>query len=165
MTDSCPHTFTQKDFIGRIGFAPSRVAVALAVPGGEPHRCIYVCRCADDPGQAVGGCRRRTHFVYSSALLRRGSAMPPRHRTRAHANQWPELSCQRKSGVARCESTAPIASFSFFDGVASTTQRRSASCVAARGNAINNFGLSMSNPMRSKIFVQIDGRFRSNELL
>jgi len=27
------------------------------------HRCIYVCRCADDPGQAVGGCRRQTHFV------------------------------------------------------------------------------------------------------
>src|SRR5712671_6177756 len=138
MTDSCPHTFTQKDFIGRIGFAPSRVAVALAVSGGEPHRCIYVCRCSDDPGQAVGGCRRQTHLVYSNALLRRGSAMPPRHRTRAYRNQWYALSRETKSRVARGESTSRIASVSFPDGLASETQQRSTSRVAARSDAINN---------------------------
>ena len=145
MTDCCRRTFTQKDFIGRIGFAPSRVAAALAtgchlaVPVGEPHRCIYVCRCADDPGQAVGGCRRQTHFVYSSALLRRSSAMPPRHRTRAYRNRWYALSRKRKSRLASCESTTRIASVSFPDGLASETQQRPASSrVVARSDAINN---------------------------
>ena len=57
-----------------------------SVPGGEPHRRSYVRRCANNPGQAVGGGGCQTEFVYSSALLRCGSTMPSRHRTRAYPN-------------------------------------------------------------------------------
>src|SRR6266478_9315994 len=127
MMDSSRLTFSRKGSIAKIGFAPWRVAAALAsgcrlaVPRGEPHRCIYVCRCADDPGQAAGGCRRQTEFVYSSALLRCGPTMPSWHRTRAHPNQWYDISGPRKPRATPCESTARVASVSFLDGMASET--------------------------------------------
>src|SRR5439155_5319602 len=105
---------------------------------GEPHRCIYVCRCADDPGQAAGGCRCQTEFVYSSSLLRCGPPMPSRNRTRADPNWWYEISGPREPRATPCESTARIASVPFPDGLASKTQYRARSCVASRGDAINN---------------------------
>jgi hypothetical protein len=55
------------------------------------------------------------------------------------AEQEPRYTSRYKSMGAGCqESTTRIASVSFLDGLASETRQRSASCVAARGYAINN---------------------------
>lgn len=45
------------------------------------HRCCHLCRGANNSKQATGGCRCKTQRLYSSALLRRGAAMPSRHGT------------------------------------------------------------------------------------
>src|SRR3984885_15855808 len=144
--DSCHLTFSPKGSVAKIGFAPLHVAAALPAGsrlssfGDESRRCIYVCRCADDPGQTVAGRRCQTEFVYSSVLLRCGLAMPSRHRTRAHFNEWNDIGCKRRSQVRPCASTTRIALVSFPDGLASKTQLRSMPFVAARGGVINNHG-------------------------
>src|SRR5262249_10500399 len=88
--------------------------------------------------QAAGGGWCETPSMHSIALLRRGSAMPRRHRTRAYPTEWPDINCQTRSQVAPCESTAGIAWVSLPDGLASETQQRPPSCVALRGDAINS---------------------------
>jgi DNA-binding transcriptional LysR family regulator len=45
------------------------------------------------PHKQLAAVGAETHFVYSTALLRSGSAMSPRHRARAHGDQCHELSC------------------------------------------------------------------------
>jgi DNA-binding transcriptional LysR family regulator len=89
-------------------------------------------------GQTTGGCRCKTQLLYSGALLRRGTAMPSRHRTGPYPNQRHDISYHKRSQVAAREGTARIARVSFPHGLASKTQQRSASCVASRGRAINS---------------------------
>src|SRR6202022_2856823 len=65
------------------------------------------------------------------------AAMTALSRTQSGAGKSKYLSCSRKSRVRRCESTARIATVSFPHGLASETQHRPASCMAARGDAIH----------------------------
>ncbi len=143
MTDSCRHAFTPKDFIGRIGFARSRVAAALATgcrlssPGGEPHRGIYLCRCADDPGQAAGGCRRHTQFVYSPYFGEALQCLPGTELVLTVTSGMQSV-VRGNRDLRVVKAPRELHPFHFPDGLASETEQRSASRVAARGHAINN---------------------------
>jgi DNA-binding transcriptional LysR family regulator len=46
-----------------------RLSLRQYLGRGESHRCIYLCRCADDPGQAVGGCRRTNALRVFDCLM------------------------------------------------------------------------------------------------
>src|SRR5882672_5770532 len=117
-----------------------RLAIAKTILVGIPHRCRNLRRRADHSGQAIGGYWRETQLVYSGAVLRRGPAVPPGHRTRADSNQWHDIRGQAGSQVTSRKGAAGITRVSLLDGLAPTTKHRSSSRVASRGDAINKRG-------------------------
>jgi hypothetical protein len=77
--------------------------------------------------------------------------MPPRHGTGPYANWRHDISYQKRSEVAACESTSRIARVLFPHGLASAAQLRPASCMASWCDAINGRGSCRVKGLRRTI--------------
>ena len=144
MRGSCHRTSSWKGCTKKNGFAPWRARATLAtgchLSNIWPRATLWFppMKGCKQFQTSNCGCWCKTRLLYSGALLRRGAAMPSRHRTCPYPNQRHDIGYQERSQVATREGTAGIARVSLPYGLASETQQRSASCLASRGHASNN---------------------------